>query len=91
MVNKLVVDARRGIGTFVNFKFAAEGVVDIRNPTFGADGRISFTGDFLECEGFDNVSNWTFLIDGNMSRKYAVSVGGSTISVTCCGLTVSIR
>ena len=82
-VSKLTVDATKGVGKFSNFAFAETGTVDVRNVNFEKGVyQMSFTGDFSESEGFSNVANWTFLVDGKVSKKYTVSVSGSTITVT---------
>lgn len=83
-VSKLTVDATKGVGAFVNFTFAETGVLDISNLAFEKGEYVrTFTGDFSQASGFaEHVPNWTVTVNGAAPKKCAVTVSGSTITVT---------
>ena len=89
VLNDLEVDLDKGLGTIKGFAFAATGTLRITNTYGLRDIRIA--ADLSGVAGYENLANWTILIDGKeKTRSRIVTVTTEGIAISPKGLVIIV-
>ncbi|MDE3275230.1 MAG: hypothetical protein PUJ80_04320, partial [Verrucomicrobiota bacterium] len=89
-VMRIAVDGAAGVGTIENVSFDGGCTIEISGiGDAAADVFIPFS--FVNVDGLEDTSNWTFLFDGDVRRDLVVRVAEKGIRIRRTGLRVFIR
>ena len=88
-VSGLALD-KSGMGTLQGFSLSASGTLSVEGL---ADERaVTIPADFSTVSGYENLADWTLVVNGVPSKKYAIaSVSESGITLTKHGLILIFR
>ena len=89
VLDDLEIDLDKGLGTIKGFAFAATGTLRITNTYGLRDIRIA--ADLNGVAGYENLVNWTILIDGkDKTRARTVTVTDEGIAISPKGLVIIV-
>ena len=88
-IRGLTVDPAKGAGTIDGFAFAESGTFNLTSLPQGGS-KYKFT--LVNCEGFENVADWTVKLNSQPSNRYEIGVAADgTVTVFRKGLIVIIK
>ncbi len=88
-IGGLTLDPAAGAGTIEGFDFAEDGVIDV-NAFSGSSSDCKFT--LIDVNGFGNVRNWSFTLNGQQTERYVVAVSpAGRVTVSRKGLMVIVK
>ena len=88
-IKGLTVDPAKGAGTIDGFAFAESGTFNLTSLPQGGS-KYKFT--LVNCEGFENVADWTVKLNSQPSNRYEIGVAADgTVTVFRKGLIVIIK
>lgn len=91
VVNRLTIDAEKGVGTVVKAGFAAEGMLDLTNVPAGARPKsLSFTPTLQGCTGATNLAHWQVTANGKPTRWTAL-YDGTTLTLESPKLFIMLK
>ena len=85
-VNSLAIDAKSA-GVIKGLSFGETGTLDVRNW----DEEDTLPGAYVDCEGFENLANWTLLFDGRAKAGRRALVSNGTIVILKKGISITIK